>query len=52
MYAYEFATGKNLCILLCLAAYVIYVLLLGHAYMLVFSPIGEGILVYECSQVI
>jgi hypothetical protein len=27
----------------------IYVLLLRYAYMLVFSPIGEGILVYECN---
>jgi hypothetical protein len=40
---------KHICIFLRLAAYVIYVLLLRYAYMLVFSPIGEGILVYECN---
>jgi hypothetical protein len=40
---------KHICIFLRLVAHVTYVLLLRYAYMLVFSPTGEGILVYEYS---
>jgi hypothetical protein len=40
---------KNIYMFLRRVAYVIYVLLLRYAYMFVFSPTGEGILVYECS---